>query len=497
MKNLSFIAPFLFVSVSCFAQPLQHGRPPVSPEPAAGNQSTEVILYENAGYDGRFQIVTPQLSAGKGFAMHNFNDMATSVQVPKGMVAVLYEHSEENGGYGNYVTLMEDCPDLSVYNLNDKISHVVVFAASNPDRPGFYWVRPKMVNGQIVAGHWERIRTGGKLPDNSPPAVVQYLEPKITTPKPVVDEKLGVFRIQLRIVTGAAENEDTDKEVYVKLNNKDLKYFLDYGPDDFERGADKKYDIISNSVRTIEDIQFVEVGVQGNDVWGIKRIELYLNNSSSPVFSKVYSTAMRINGSGNYPNKVYFNSAQLRSAPHWQAIATDPNIKKPPVPVPFEMIKSMIESMVGNQLHHLPDKKLSWGSTSGVNTVWGDHVEGKRKDFNKLSFDLDLQYEVPGVNPEVDVDFDLVFTCNGDGSITIKTENVKTGCELDYKLLSPSCKTVVSVINGALQWVGLDRFMIGDFSKQANTFGAMFILRPDGFKCKDLQVTPKGDVFIY
>lgn len=315
--------------------------------------------------------------------------------------------------------------------------------------------------------------------------------------KPVVDETLPVFRIQLRLVTGNNENDNTDKEVYVKFNNPDKEYFLDYGPDDFERNADKKYDIISGHVWKISDIDYIEIGMKGDDVWGVKKVELYLNNSTNPVFSKTFSSSQRINGAGNWQRKIVFSHAELRNNTYWKNIATDEKIKKPSPLITADAIKSMVESMVGNMLHYKAQGKVGWGDTKYINTVWGDHVEMKRKDGNTLSFDLDLQANITGPNPEVDVDFDLVFECTSDGKLLIKTENVKSSCDFDFKVIEPSCGTIRTVINGFLEWFGLDRFKIQDFNTRANTFNAMFYLGGSDFKCKGVNVTAKSDVFIY
>jgi phospholipase C len=47
-----------------------------------------------------------------------FNDTASSVRVAPGYCAVLYEHANEFSGYGAWVDLLEDCPDLSVYGFD-------------------------------------------------------------------------------------------------------------------------------------------------------------------------------------------------------------------------------------------------------------------------------------------------------------------------------------------------------------------------------------------
>ena len=153
--------------------------------------------------------------------------------------------------------------------------------------------------------------------------------------------------------------------------------------------------------------------------------------------------------------------------------------------------------MVGNQLHYNGKGKLFWGNTSGVNTVWGDHVEMKRKDGNTLHFDLDLEAEITGQNPEVDVNFDLVFNCESNGMISVKTANEKVGCNFDLKLFSASCETARKVYNGVVDWFGFYWWHADDFRTKGNTFSANFAIGGDGYQCKGVQVTPKGDVLIY
>jgi|GEM_PF-3383985 len=483
MKKLALLLSLIAFCHVCFSQ-----------------QVNGVTLYENAGYGGRFELVRTTLMPGTHGILRplgQLNDMASSVKVPAGMVAILYEHTNGSNAYGRYVELMEDCPDLSVYGLDNKVSYVSVFPATRQD--GYNFVRAKNKNGTVIGGHWEKARANGQLPDNAPPAIVQNIANPPPTPlpvKPKVDETLPVFRIQLRIVTGNNENDDTDKEVYVKLNSNDKDYFIDYGPDDFERNADKKYDIISDKIKRISDIDFIEIYAKGDDVWGIKKVELYINNSSKAIFSETFAQPSRINGTGNWPRKIAFNHQRLRLNSYWQNIATDEKIRNPSSLIEAATIKSMIESMVGNMIHHEADGKLSWGDTDGINTVWGDHVEIQAKG-NVLSVDLDLEAKVTGSNPEIDVNFDLVFECQPDGRIFIKTENVKLSCNFDYKVINLSCSTVRTVINSLLKTFALDRFAINNINTSGNTFNKMFYIGGGDYKCKGAIVTAKGDVLLY
>src|SRR6476646_6206360 len=110
----------------------------------AGAQS--VVVYENPNFEGRSQT----LGVG-GHILAAFKDIASSIKVSPGLVALLYEHFDEGGGYGISVDLLEDHSDLSQVNFNDKLSYVCVFSRATPQ--GFIWSRGSVQNGQFVAGH--------------------------------------------------------------------------------------------------------------------------------------------------------------------------------------------------------------------------------------------------------------------------------------------------------------------------------------------------------
>ena len=135
-----------------------------------------VTLFSDPQFAGSF---VPLDEGGTRFPAE-FNDTASSVRVSPGYCAVLYEHANEFSGYGAWVDLLEDCPDLSVYGFDKKTSYVHVFRA---EREGFVWARTAIRDGQLVPGHWERPRAGGGSP-NGPVAVVAPPVPPRTAPLP-------------------------------------------------------------------------------------------------------------------------------------------------------------------------------------------------------------------------------------------------------------------------------------------------------------------------
>lgn len=57
------------------------------------------------------------------------------------------------GGYGISVDFLEDHNDPVRFDFNDKVSYISVFSTN---RPGYFWARNSIQNGQFLAGHWER-----------------------------------------------------------------------------------------------------------------------------------------------------------------------------------------------------------------------------------------------------------------------------------------------------------------------------------------------------
>jgi hypothetical protein len=144
--------------------------------------SDQVSLFENPGFSGR--SISLGIGQHRFFTPDDFNDIASSIRVPAGLVVVLYEDADEGGGYGISVDLLEDCPDLSVYNLDNKVSYVTVFSSTRSD--GFVFARAILQNGTYVPGHWERQRASGQGPANpgvgavSPP-IPPHVQPVTTT----------------------------------------------------------------------------------------------------------------------------------------------------------------------------------------------------------------------------------------------------------------------------------------------------------------------------
>ena len=134
--------------------------------------SQSVVLYDEPNFTGASKVIGP----GQ-YLLSDFNDRASSIKVPAGMVAYLYEHAADSKGYGIAVDLLEDHADLSSLGFNDKLSYITVFAAI--DQNNFIWTRGAIINGVFIPGHWERLRA-----NPLPPNTVAVVSPPIPGPLP-------------------------------------------------------------------------------------------------------------------------------------------------------------------------------------------------------------------------------------------------------------------------------------------------------------------------
>jgi len=186
-------------------------------------------------------------------------------------------------------------------------------------------------------------------------------------------ESMPVYRIQLKITTGRGEGAATDGRVYVKLSDdegywKKVFYLIKEGAN-FREGITQTYDIIDASIRHVRDIKKIELGVTGDDGVCFTKIELLLNNCSSPVYS---SSGIISSGNAQTSNrgicidnnsaekKLYtISHAQLRNSGDWNFSEGRKNMWRPHRIINTDWIKSIIECALGNTMY---DKwELNWG----------------------------------------------------------------------------------------------------------------------------------------
>jgi hypothetical protein len=497
MKRTIIIISIVLMLKPCMAQVVRDHRKTPKPTEKPATQpgtspvepviyfSPKVVLYDQPKFTGQSKelgVGTYRLTTSA-----DFNDLASSIKVPPGFVAIIFEHANESGGYGNYVELMEDCENLSAYNFSDKISYLNIFSVDA--RPGYVYRRTRIINNEIVPGLW--LRAGATKPDNSLPAVVSNLQP--TYPEPVASldnapafEDIAVYRIQLRITTGTGTDAGTDDPVYTQLNKNDKRFYLVKGYDNFKEGRAVTYDVLTDNIKRIKDIEFLRFGIKGDDGVCFKRVELIINNCGIPVFSKSWRDGKGEcfdNGSSSLLPIIELSGLELRASPSWKYIVTKPSnvaLCWAPTSISKEWITSIVEASFGNKLQYM--EGLQWGTRGTVATLWGDAVESKVINDHTLQFDLDLQRDVVGPNPEIDVDFELDFHCIN-GVISADMQNFKM-----------NTSTYGSVYNwGALLASG----PVFPIVAKILNLSAIF-LNPDGSvvsgACSNIFVTPQGEI---
>jgi hypothetical protein len=140
----------------------------------------QITVYENVNFGGRSKLLG--IGTYRFFTPVDFNDVISSIKIPAGLAAIVFADADEGGGFGIWVDLLEDWPDLSKINFNDKISYINVFSTTTST--GFVWVRNSMQNGQFIPGHWERQRATPPPPNHTAivaPPLPSHAPPVVTT----------------------------------------------------------------------------------------------------------------------------------------------------------------------------------------------------------------------------------------------------------------------------------------------------------------------------
>ncbi len=117
-KNSSvFLVIICFCALTNFAQIKTNGVKNAT-DKSFPERETMVILYEKPNYLNTFFF----MKEGDNFLYKPYDggDFASSISVPKGFVAIVYESLYNRKPFGISVDLMEDCPDLSVFKLDKK-----------------------------------------------------------------------------------------------------------------------------------------------------------------------------------------------------------------------------------------------------------------------------------------------------------------------------------------------------------------------------------------
>jgi hypothetical protein len=224
-RGVTDVATLALIISMALASDAQPGRVVLGPD-ASIISAPAVVIYEHANYAGQARM----LGVGSHL-LADFNDVASSIKVPSGMAAIIYEHAAGTSGYGISVDLLEDQPDLTAYNLNDQASFVTVFLTTKTiGNTTYVYARNQIVDGQFVAGHWERQSARPR-----PPNTVAVVAPPL--PNPVLSTAGSVLSVDGPTTTITSLGPQTEE-----------------GRELWERAINDQMGIIGNDYRGPEEI---------------------------------------------------------------------------------------------------------------------------------------------------------------------------------------------------------------------------------------------------
>jgi len=280
-----------------------------------------------------------------------------------------------------------------------------------------------------------------------------------------------IWRAQIRLVTANVNNAGSDDDVSASLKVGNFTW-LDYGRNDFERNTNYSYDLNLTGLRTFRDVTGIRIQKTGTDAWCIKRFDLVLNDRI--VYSRSFPTCYWLdNGDGHLPS-FSVSSNMLRTSVLWNSY-TRPPLSSIAVLERAEL-ESRIEGMVG---HLIRGNALYWGH------LFGRAVEVSRARIsNSVHVDLDLAYDVPlAPDPEVDVDFDLVFSCSS-GTVNITPKNVKHSVHTNIPLLGSLLDPVIN-------------FLVQKLGPNVSKVSQVIKVDTGSSICPRFLVTSTGDVILF
>lgn len=228
-------------------------------------------------------------------------------------------------------------------------------------------------------------------------------------------------RVQLRITTGDVYDAGTDDPVFISLNDSHASW-LDAPGDDWERATTRSYDLTLDNVTDIASITRLRIGKQApvdagimtlfSNAWCVSDVELRFNGvvvfraTLPPLVSADKCRWLK----GTAPWFTW-TGAQLRANSEWQRAA-----RELPLMVVFtnEHLVGQVIAATAATLH-ANGNQLRWGdkelSVVDGHLVVVPEVTVTRIDDTGVHVRLDLAASVPGVDSEVDLDFDMRFAC--------------------------------------------------------------------------------------
>jgi hypothetical protein len=227
----------------------------------------------------------------------------------------------------------------------------------------------------------------------------------------------GVSRLQLRLHTANVSDANTDDDVNVSLRDYDNGgTWLDYGRNDFERGDEFTYELLTTGVSDLSDINDIYLLKPGTDGWCIESLALLADGIEifTQQFGVTSSTCQWLDDENGHQTYFVVGRSTLRAHPLWQTY-------QQPIPSTRLLrtdLEDRIEGMVGNIIHSgvYVDAFPLYQGTLAVSWT-GDaldgesHVKVSKKDAQAVHVEFNLDVDTPGPGGLTGgLDFDLRFT---------------------------------------------------------------------------------------
>jgi hypothetical protein len=269
-------------------------------------------------------------------------------------------------------------------------------------------------------------------------------------------ENVPLWRVQMRVHVCDREDAGTDDGVGVILNDQ-TSFRIDTAVDDLERNREYTYDIVTDSIDRVSDIDQLTIFLTGDDGFCIDRLALFINGAG-PFFERSISGGRWIDSDSGTTPVYTVSGTTLRASPTWNLSGARASAAVRPTNIPRATVETMIEAGIG---HVLAGNSLQWGH------LYGRPVEIQPRQASdgpaSQRIDLDLEYEVRYFwNPEVDVDYRADYTCT-DGRIRARATNIQvvisgTGPDWIYSALTAAANLATGLFEDRLNNLGQPGF---------------------------------------
>lgn len=229
-------------------------------------------------------------------------------------------------------------------------------------------------------------------------------EPEETTPDPIED--VAVWLLELKVRTATTKDAETDDTVMVRNNNGSFsQVVLNSSRDDREAGQRDWYSLNTAGIERVRHMRYLRFDKSGTDMWCFDEISLYVNGSSSPLYSQSFSQPHCIDGNDGYSSSFFIGYDRLREHPNWK-ISKHPNILNAPSLIGKSPLIRIVESALG---HVMEGSVLHWEQTGHDVTLSVPWREPETMMFTaKLR-----KYRKWEPDPKVEVEARVRWYCHG------------------------------------------------------------------------------------